>query len=111
MCRPMQGREDVACQRVPLFDKRRNQRPVCVLVALKLTRCRLDIAMEENRRSVVERMGERNRWLDPFEAVLAEGECGENGGGHGHRMDRRADVVSESRNREGLRSRAAADRR
>jgi hypothetical protein len=71
-----------------------------------LTRSHLDAALDGERRPVVEGMGELNRRLDP---VDLEPEPSEGRRDDRERMDRRADVVAEARDRQLLGARAAAD--
>lgn len=66
-----------------------------------------DVAADEDRRSVVERMRERSRRLDQVELEVERPEerrCGDQG------VDRRADVVPEAGERELRGARPAADR-
>ncbi len=62
------------------------------------------------RRAVVEGMGESERRLDPFDALLRQGHGAEEGRAHAQGMDRGADVVTEPREGELLRARAATHR-
>jgi hypothetical protein len=68
---------------------------------------RVGRALDEERRSVVERMRERGRRFDPLDVeteLAEERRCGR------ERVDRRADVVSKPGKRQLERARAAADR-
>ncbi len=62
------------------------------------------------RGAVVEGMGDRERRLDPFDALLHQGHGAEEGRAHSQGMDRGADVVTEPREGELQRARAAAHR-
>jgi hypothetical protein len=56
-------------------------------------------------------MRQLDRRLDPIEAIPSEWQRAEERRGSGERMDRRADIVNEARQRQICRAHAAANRR
>ncbi len=70
----------------------------------------LDRPLEHGRRAVVERVGQRRRGVDQFQAMLGQGEGLEERGCHRERMHRRADVVKETGKRQRCRAGTAANR-
>ena len=104
-----QGPLDSLRQIVPGRDPRLEQPPVGLAVGPEPGRRGLDRALERDRRPVVQRMRERRRRLDPFEAVVGERQAAEEARARAEGMDRGADVVVEPRQREVLGAKAAAD--
>ena len=104
----VQRREDVLEQRLGIAGERREEPPPARLVLAEPAHGRVRRALEQGRGSVVERVRERRRRLDPLEAVLRERQRAEERRRDAERVDRRADVVDESRQRQLGRARAAA---
>src|SRR5438309_5486188 len=89
--------EDVVKQFVAGFDERREQLEIRAAVAPEPRGGQVDRALEDRRAAVLERMRERECRLDPLHVQL---EIAEERRQNGHRMDRRADVVSKSGKRQ-----------
>ena len=70
----------------------------------------VDRACDHNGGSVVERMGQGGRRLDHLEPVFRERKLSEEGRARDERMNRRADVVHESGQRQLRRAHASAER-
>src|SRR5919112_5078697 len=68
-----------------------------------------DRALQHRRRAVVERVGERGRGVDPFQAVIFERQRAEERRGVTQRVYRRTEVVDETWKRDLGRSHASAD--
>ena len=97
-----------AFELAPAGDERFHEVPVCIGVHAQSGRSLLERAPYERGRSVVERMRDSGGWFDQIEFEL---ERAEERGGEDRRMDRGADVVSETRERQLRRACPAADRR
>ncbi len=93
----------------PGLDERPEDAGVGIRVPAEPLRGLLDRAAQEDGLAPVERMGERQRRLDPLEAVILERNRPEEGRSGGHRMNRRAEVVDEPRERQLAGAEAAAD--
>ena len=105
------GREHVAGELGPGRDERRVQPPPVRPAVAQPCRRGLDRSLEHGRGSVVERMRERRRWLNPLEPVRAQRQAAEERRGDGERVDGGADVVREAGQRELRGPKAAAQRR
>src|SRR5207247_9829590 len=93
MSREAQQRaERIRREVVPLADERLDEPPIRAAVRAEPRRGRVDRSLEEHGRAVVERMRERDRWLDPLETILREIELTEERRGRAHRMERRAEI-------------------
>ena len=106
----MERREQVVGERVRVPRDRPDEPPVPGVVLAERFARRLDRALEQRRRPVVEGMRERGRRLDPLDAARSEWDRPEERRHQRERVDRRADVVDEAGERELSRARAAADR-
>ncbi len=67
-----------------------------------------EIAFEQHRGAVIQRMRQHGRRMNPFESVRSERQRIEKRRSHGKRMNRGAEVVAKTRNREFQRPRSAA---
>ncbi len=85
--------------------------PVGVGVGSEPGRRRVDVALEEHGRAVVERMADRERRLDPPQALGLEVRLAEEGRNATEGIDRAADVVDVAGQRQLGGSDATADRR
>ena len=94
----------------PVLGERLDQAPVRLFVRIERRGGLGDRALEHDRRSVVERMGERRIRLHEVEAVRRERQLAEDRRSGEERVDRRADVVDEARERELVGVSAAAGR-
>ena len=65
---------------------------------------------QHDRRSVIQRVGQRQRRVYPLKAVALQGQVAEEGRGEGQRVDGRTDIVSEAGQRQLGCARPAADR-
>ena len=99
--------EQDGLDRVPLLDERRQQLAVRARVRSERVRRRADVELEHDGRLVVERMRDLRRRVHPLDREL---EPAEERRVLAHRVDRRADVVHEPRQRQLERARASADR-
>ncbi len=90
----------------PRLDQRADQSPVRELVAAEPRRRCQQAVLEQDGRPIVERMGRRRTRLDPLDVEL---ERPEERRSQTERVDRRADVVDESRQRQLGRPQAAAE--
>jgi hypothetical protein len=66
------------------------------------------IVLQHHRCTVVERMGQRRRRMDPFQAVVAQGQRREEWRSRSHRVHCGTEIVEESRQGERQGSRGAA---
>ena len=108
--RAAERREQQVAQIVGDPDEGLEQAPVRGSVLAEAGRGLRDGALEHSRRSVVERMCERRRRVDPLQAVLLERQRAQERRADRPRVDRRADVVAEARQRQLGRPHPAADR-
>jgi len=97
----------LARKRVPVGDQRLEQSSIRRAVRAKLLRGVFERAPCENRSSVVERVSDGCGRLDQVEIELQRAEERRS---QKRRVDRRADVVTKSRQRQLLGARAAPDR-
>ncbi len=96
-------------QLVGRCDERAQQTAPCLAVGAEAGRGVLERALEHDRRAVVERVREGRRRLDPLDPVLDERHGAEERRRDPERVDRRAGVVVEARERQLLGAHAAAD--
>jgi hypothetical protein len=101
-------RQNERLNRAPAGGERPDQAPVGVRISPELRRRLVDAPRDERRLVVVERMRETGRRLDPLEVEVERAEAR---GRAAERVDRRADVVQEARQRQLVGSQAAADLR
>jgi hypothetical protein len=87
----------LAFEFVPAGDERFDESPKCIGVCAQLRRSLLERAPCEHGRSVVERVRDRRGRLDQIELELQRAE---KRGGRDRRVDRRADVVAETGERQ-----------
>jgi len=99
--------EELSLESRPVGDKRSEKVAVVIGVRAELGRSLVERAMNEDRRTVVERMRDGRRRFDQRQVELERTEERRSGD---ERMDRRADIVAEARKRELRRARPAADR-
>ncbi len=110
MPRPPEWRQQVLADLVVLLRERPHEPPVAPCVNPERGGRVGDGADEQRGAPVVERVRESRRRLDPLDAVLLERHRAQERRGDGERMDRRADVVDEARQRQLGRPAAAAER-
>jgi hypothetical protein len=91
----------------PVGNQRSEEAAVVVGVGIERRGGFVERAVDEGRRAVVERMGDGRRRLDQRQVELERTEERRSGD---ERMDGRADVVAEARERQLCRARPAADR-
>lgn len=103
--RPEQG----LFEHTPGGHQRCHELPIRRGILPKRLACHLYRALEEGCRSVVERVGQRYRRVNPFHPVLVQREAAEEGGHDRQGMNRRAHIVDKARQREGGRSDPTAD--
>ena len=106
----MERGEDVALQLGPGANQRLERPPVRVGVGTESGRGRFDIALDQHRRPVVERVADAVWRIDPAQAVPGKVQVGEERRGPAEGMDRAAHVVDEARDRALRRAGAAAHR-
>ncbi len=106
----VQRAEQVLEQRLRVGDERREQPPPPGVVVAETGRGSFRRALEQDRGPVVERVRERRGRLDPLDAVLRERQRAKERRRDPERVDRRADVVDEARQRQLGRPRASANR-
>ena len=87
-----------------------NSRRHAVAVRPEPRRRSVDRALQQDRRPIVQRVGQRRVRMDPLQAVLRQRELLEARRADRHGMHRGADVVHEAGQRQLGRPRAAADR-
>ena len=104
-----QGADELARDQLPIPGNRADQAGVALAILSQGGRSRGHVAADERRRPVVERVSDGDRRLDPLQAVLSQGQLGEDGGRSAQRMDRGADVVQEAGEGQCRGSRASAD--
>jgi hypothetical protein len=105
-----QRAEDVVEQRLRVPHERPEEPSPAIVVLAERGHRRLGRALEQDRGSVVERVGDRGGRLDPVEPVLGERQRPKQRRRDPERMDRRADVVDEARQRQLGRAASASDR-
>jgi hypothetical protein len=106
----VQRGEQVLEQRLGIAGERLEDVPPPAVVLTETACGRSRRALEEGRGAIVERVGERRRRLDPLDAVLGERQRAEERRRDPERVDRRTDVVDESRQRQLGRACAAPHR-
>jgi hypothetical protein len=89
-------RERVRGQLGPASHERRNQAAPGAAIRAEPQSCLVQRAAEHDRGAVLERMGERKRWLDPLESERSEVERAEERRRRAHRVEGRADVMKEA---------------
>ena len=95
-----------ALDRVPRIDERADQPPIRPLVVAEAGRGRDQAVLEQHRGPVVQRMSRRRVRLDPVDVELQRTEERRS---QPERVNRRADVVNEARQRQLGRTQAAAE--
>ncbi len=112
MARNPERRQRVGEKTVRIDEKRRDElairAAIFVAIRVEVGERVVEPATQDHRGSVVERMRHRRGRLDPAEAVVGEGQAAQPGRQDPERMDRRADVVDEARQRRFGAARAAA---
>jgi len=103
------GAEDVGGQVRPAGDERVHESPPGGAVFAEGYLSCSDAALEGDGGAVVEWVGERGGGVDPFEAVVGEGQRIEEGRARGHRVDCGAEVVVEAGKGEVKRAGCSAD--
>ena len=104
-----QGAEQVLEQHVPVVDERLQQRAIGIAVGSEALGRLVHGAMQRHCRAVVERMGDRDLGMGELEPVLPQRQATQERRGEREGVDRRADVVPESGQRELGAAQAAAD--
>ena len=111
MARRAQGREQLAEERLRLAHERFEQPAVGIPVGAEPGRGRRHRPLQHHGRAVVERVRERRPGVDRLEAVLGQRQPAQERRGERQRVDGRAGVVDEARQRQLVGAAAAADRR
>ena len=106
--RHVERREDVALQLGPGANQRLEGSPVRVGVGTEPCRGRFEVALDQDRRPVVERVAHAVRRFHPAQAVPGEVQLGEERRGPAEGVDGAAHVVDEARQRALGRADAAA---
>ncbi len=95
-----QRSEDRIGDRIPTADERSHQPPVRPGIPAERRAGRADRTFEHRGRAVVERVRQGGRWMNPPEAMLVQRQGSEKRRATTERMDRRADVVNETGQRQ-----------
>ena len=98
--RDVERREEVRQEVAEVADKRAQEAAVGVAVGTQLLGGHLDIAGDDDRPAVVERVGDCRWWLDPAQAVALQPGFDEERRRPSEWVDRAAHVVDEARQRE-----------
>src|SRR6266567_2466540 len=93
----------------PVAQKRLEQPPIGGSVDIQLRCCKIDITMQTRGGPIIERMRERDLWLNPGEPESIEWESFEKRRTSSEWMNCRAEIVDETGQRQFSRARAAAN--
>src|SRR6266550_5884416 len=93
----------------PVARKRLEQPPIGGSVDIQLRCCKVDITMQTRGGPIIERMRERDLWLNPGEPESIEWESFEKRRTGSEWMNCRAEIVDETGQRQFSRARAAAN--
>jgi hypothetical protein len=94
----------------PCRDERLHEPKVTRAVISQIPRGQLDGAVEDYSRAIIQRVRQRRRGMNPFQAAAFQWQAAKKRGPQGQGVNGRADVVHETGQRQFFRSRAAADR-
>ena len=93
----------------PCRDERPHEPNVAPAIVAKILRGLLDGAFEDYGGAVIERMSQRRRGMNPFQAVLRKRQASKKGRPHSHGVNGGTHVVQETGQRQFRRARAASD--
>jgi hypothetical protein len=97
MSRQMQHRlQKFVSQFFPVARERLHQAPIRARIAGKLVGRKIDISMQAGRQIVIERMGQRDVRLNPFESDSFQRKRFEKRRASRERMNRRTDIMQKS---------------
>src|SRR6476659_7830649 len=87
----------VRSELAPVLDKGLHEPAPSIAVDAQGSLGVFKLAFQDNRRSIVKRVGERSRRMNPFQAVILQGERREEGRSNSKRIYRGSKIVLEAR--------------